>query len=140
MKLLPQFVRYIEACLTSPAWLGKFHFFFSASFLLAKESERCIFLGIFCNLLVQPSLKFKSRVGWLFCENNQKWPKTKHCFDTFNSSDTFDSSDSNKRFWQIFTNAEDWGQFTGENSGCTINLIQFCNIIFLMKSFKDKII
>ena len=26
-----------------------------------------------------------------FCEHNQNWPKTKHCFDTFDSSDTFDS-------------------------------------------------
>ena len=139
MKLL-QFVRYIEACVTSPEWLDKFHSFFSASFLLAKESETFIFLGIFCNLLVQSFLNFQSRVGWLFCENNQKWPKTKHCFDTFDTSDTFDSSDSNERFWQIFANAEDRGQFTGQNSGCTIKLIEFCNIIFLMRSFKDKII
>ena len=140
MKLLLQFVRYIEACVTSPDWLDKFHSFFSASFLLVKESERFIFLGIFCNLLVQSFLNFQSRVGWLFCENNQKWPKTKHCFDTFDISDTFDSSDSNERFWQIFANAEDRGQFTGQNSGCTIKLIEFCNIIFLMRSFKDKII
>ena len=47
MKLLPQFVRHIEAWMTSPDWLDKFHSFFSASFLLAKESERFIFLGIF---------------------------------------------------------------------------------------------
>ena len=106
MKLLLQFVRYIEACVTSPDWLDKFHSFFSASFLLAKESERFIFLGIFCNLLVQSFLNFQSRVGWLFCENNQKWPKAKHCFDNFDSSDTFDSRDSNKRFWQIFTNVK----------------------------------
>ena len=46
MKLLLQFVRYIEACVTSPDWLDKFHSLFSASFLLAKESERFIFLGI----------------------------------------------------------------------------------------------
>ena len=104
MKLLLQFVRYIEACVTSPYWLDKFHWLFSASFLLAKESERFIFLGIFCSLLVQPFLDFQSRVGWLFCKNNQKWPKTKRCFDTFDSSDAFDSSDSNERFWQIFTN------------------------------------
>ena len=106
MKVL-QFVRYIETCATSPDWLDKFHSFFSASFLLAKESERLIFLGIFCNLLVQLFLNFQSRVGWLFCENNQKWPKTKHCFDTFDTSDTFESSDSNERFRQIFANAED---------------------------------
>ena len=31
-------------------------------------------------------------------------------------------------------------QFTGENSGCTTKLIEFCNIAFLMRSFKDKII
>ena len=105
-KLLLQFVRYIEACVTSPDWLDKFHSFFSASFLLSKESERFIFLGIFCNLLVQSFLNFQSRVGWLFCENNQKWPKTKHCFNTFDTSDTFDSSDSNERFWQIFTNVK----------------------------------
>ena len=105
-KLLLQFVRYMETCVTSPDWLDKFHSFFSASFLLAKESERFIFLGIFCNLLVQSFLNFQSRVGWLFCENNQKWPKTKHCFDTFDTSDTFDSSDSNERFWQIFTNVK----------------------------------
>ena len=98
MKLLLQFVRYIEACVTSPDWLDKFHSFFSASFLLAKESERFIFLGIFCNLLVQSFLNFQSRVGWLFCENNQKWTKTKHCFDTFDSNDTFGSSESNERF------------------------------------------
>ena len=134
MKLLLQFVRYIEACVTSPDWLEKFHSFFSASFLLAKESERFIFLGIFCNLLVQSFLNFQSRDGWFFFENNQKWPKTKHCFDTFVSSDTFDSS-------EIFTNAEDRGHFTGENSGCTIKLIEFWNITFLMRrSFKDKII
>ena len=106
MKLLLQFVRYMEACVTSPDWLDKFHSFFSASFLLAKESERFIFLGIFCNLLVQSFLNFQSRVGWLFCENNQKWPKTKHCFDNFNSSDTFDSRNSNESFWQIFTNVK----------------------------------
>ena len=100
MKLLLQFVRYIEACVTSPDWLDKFHSFFSASFLLAKESETFIFLGIFCNLLVQSFLNFQSRVGWLFRENNQKWPKTKHCFDI---SDTFVSRDLNERFWQIFT-------------------------------------
>ena len=41
------------------------------------------FLGNFCNLLVQPFLNFQSGVVWLFCENNQKWPKTKCCFDTF---------------------------------------------------------
>ena len=98
MKLLLQFVRYIEACVTSPDWLDKFHSFFSASSLLAKESERFIFLGIFCKLLVQSFLNFQSRVGWLFCENNQKWPKTKHCFDNFDSSDTFDSRDSNESF------------------------------------------
>ena len=63
MKLLLQFVRYIEACVTSPDWLDKFHSFFSASFLLAKESETFIFLGIFCNLLVQSFLNFQSRVG-----------------------------------------------------------------------------
>ena len=103
MKLLLQFVRYIEACVTSPDSLDKFHSFFSASFLLAKESERFIFLGIFCNLLVRSFLSFQSRDGWLFCENNQKWPKTKHCFDNFDSSDTFDSRDSNERFWEIFT-------------------------------------
>ena len=139
MKLLLQFVRYIEACVTSPDWLDKFHSFFSASFLLAKESERFIFLGIFCNLLVQSFLNFQSRVGWLFCENSQKWPKTKDCFDTFDTSDTFDSSDSNRRFWQIFAKAEDRGQFTGENLGCTIKFIEFCNITFLMRSFNDKI-
>ena len=104
MKLLLQFVRYVKVCVTSRDWLDKFHSFFSASFLLATESERFIFLGTFCNLLVQI---FQSRVGWLFCENNQKWLKTKHCSDTFDSSDIFDSSDSNERFWQIFTNAED---------------------------------
>ena len=144
MKPLLQFVRYIEACVTSPDWLNKFDSFFSASFLLAKESERFIFLGIFCNLLVQSFLTFQSRVGWLFCENNQKWPKAKHkgvtSIDTFDISDTFDSNDSNERFWQIFANAEDSGQFIGENSGCIIKLIEFCNITFLMRSFKDKII
>ena len=62
MKVL-QFVRYIETCATSPDWLDKFHSFFSASFLLAKESERLIFLGIFCNLLVQSFLDFQSRFG-----------------------------------------------------------------------------
>ena len=103
MKLLLQFVRYIEAWVTSPDWLDKFHSFFSTSFLLAKKSERFIFLGIFCN---QSFLNFQIRVGRLFCENNQKWPKTKHCFDNFDSSDTFDSRDSNKRFWQIFTNVK----------------------------------
>ena len=138
MKLLLQFLRYIEACMTSLHWLDKFHSFFSASFFLAKESERFIFLGIFCNLLVQTFLNFQSRNGWLFCENNQKRPKTKHCLDTFDTSDTFDSSDSNEKF--LFANPEDRGQFTGENSGCTIKLIEFCNITFLMRSFKDKII
>ena len=98
MKLLLQFVRYIEACVTSPDWLDNFHSLFSASFLLAKESERFIFLGIFCNHLVQSVLNFQSRVGWLFYENNQKLPKAKGCFDTFDSSDTFDRSDSNERF------------------------------------------
>ena len=38
-------------------------FIFLASFLLAKENERFIFLGIFCNLLVQSFLNFQSRVG-----------------------------------------------------------------------------
>ena len=63
MKLILQFGRYIEACVTSPDWLDKFYSFFSASFLLAKESERLIFLGIFCNLLVQSFLNFQPRVG-----------------------------------------------------------------------------
>ena len=98
MKLLLQFVRYIEVCVTSPDWLNKFHSFFPASFGLVKESETFIFLGIFCNLSVQSFLNFQSRVSWLFCENNQKRPKTKHYFDAFDSSDTFDSSDSNERF------------------------------------------
>ena len=109
MKLLLQFVRYIEACVTSPDWLDKFHSFFSASFLLSKESETFIFLGIFCNLLVKSFLNFQSRVSWLFCENNQKWPKTKHCFDTFDTRDTFDSRDSDERFWQIFRKTKIWG-------------------------------
>ena len=78
--------------------------FFSVSFLLTKESEAFIFLGNFCNLLVQSFLNFQSKVGWLFCENNQKCPKIKRCFDTFDSSDTFESSDSNEMFWQISTN------------------------------------
>ena len=43
--------------------LDKFHSFFSAIFLFAKENERFIFLGIFCNLLVQSFLNFQSRVG-----------------------------------------------------------------------------
>ena len=43
-------------------------FIFSTSFLLSKESERFIFLGIFYNLLVQSFLNIQSRVGWL-------WPK-----------------------------------------------------------------
>ena len=81
----------MEACVTSPDWLNKFHSFFSASFLLAKESETFIFLGIFCNLLVQSFLNFQSRVGWLFRENNPKWPKVKLCFDIFDSNDTFDT-------------------------------------------------
>ena len=102
-RLLLQFVRYMKACMTSPDWLNKFHLFFAASFLLAKESEAFIFLGIFCNLLVQSFLNFQSRVGWLFFENKQKWPKTKHCFDNFDSSSTFDSRDLNERFWEIFT-------------------------------------
>ena len=66
MKLLLQFVRYIEACVISPDWLDKFHSFFLASFLLAKESERFIILGILCNLLVQSFLNFQSRNGWFF--------------------------------------------------------------------------
>ena len=141
MELLLQFERYIEACGTSSDWLDKFHSFFSASYFLAKESERFIFLGSFCNLfLVKSFFNFKSRADWLFCVNNQKWSKTKHCFDTFDSSDTFDSKDLNERFWQIFTNAGGRGQFTGENSGCTIKVIKFCNFTFLMRSFKDKII
>ena len=115
MRLLLQFVRYMEACATSPDRLNKFHSSFSASFLLAKESETFIFVSIFCNRLVQSFFNFQSRVGWLFCENNQKWPKTKHCFDNFDSSGTFDSCDSyNERFWQIFTKikirkAKIWG-------------------------------
>ena len=64
MKLLLQFVRYIEACVTSPDWLDKFHSFFSASFLLAEESETFIFLGIFCNLLVQSFLNFLIQSWW----------------------------------------------------------------------------
>ena len=56
MKLLLQFVRYIKACVTSPDRLDKFHSFFLASFLLAKENERFIFLGIFCNLIFNPEL------------------------------------------------------------------------------------
>ena len=84
-----------------------------------------LFFLVFFAILVQSFLNFQSRAGWLFCENNQKWPKTKHCFDTFDTSDTFDSSDSNERFWQIFANAEDRGLFTGENSDCTIKLIEF---------------
>ena len=93
----------MEACMTSPNWLNRFHSSFLASFLLAKESETFIFLGILCNLLVRSFLNFQSTVGWLFCENNQKWPKTKQCFDNFDSSDTFDKRDSNERFWQIST-------------------------------------
>ena len=109
MKLLLQFVRYIEACVASPDWLDKSHSFFFS--------------------------QFSFWVDWLFCENNQKWPKTKHCFHTFDTSDTFDSSD--------LTNIRKRrGQktFTGENTSCTIKLIEFCNIPFLMRSFKDKII
>ena len=60
MKVILQFLRYIEACVTSPDWLDKFHSFFSASFLLGKEGERLIFLGIFRNLLVQSFLNFQS--------------------------------------------------------------------------------
>ena len=33
----------------------------------------------FCKILVQSFLNFQSRVGWLFCKNNQKWPNTKRC-------------------------------------------------------------
>ena len=62
----------MEACVTSPDSLDKFHSFFSASFLLAKESETFIFLRIFCNPLVQSFLNFQSRVGCLFRENNLK--------------------------------------------------------------------
>ena len=47
--------------------IRQFLFIFSASFLLAKESETFLFLGIFCNLSVQSFLNFQSRVGWLFC-------------------------------------------------------------------------
>ena len=72
MKLLLQFVSYIEACVTSPDWLDKLHSFLSAIFLLVKESERFIFPGIFCNLLVQSFLNFQSKADLLFCENNQK--------------------------------------------------------------------
>ena len=66
MKLLLQFARYIEACVTSPDWLCKFHSFFSASFLLAKERERFILLGIFCNLLVQSFLNFNPELVGCF--------------------------------------------------------------------------
>ena len=60
----------MEACVTSPDWLDKFHSFFSASFLLAKESETFIFLGIFCNLLVQSFSNFQFRVGWLRADSS----------------------------------------------------------------------
>ena len=50
------------------------------------QRETFIFLGIFCNISVQSVLNFQSRVGWLFCENNQQWPTTKHCFDNFDST------------------------------------------------------
>ena len=45
-------------------------FIFSASFLLAKESERFIFLGIFCNLLVQSFSNFQFRVDWLRADSS----------------------------------------------------------------------
>ena len=83
MKLLLQFARYIEACVTSSDWLDKFHSFFSASLLLAKESERFIFLGIFCNLLVKSFFNFQSRVGWLFCEKKSEMTKGKILFRYF---------------------------------------------------------
>ena len=54
--------------MTSPDWLDKFHSFFQPVFFY---SERFIFLGIFCNFLVQSFLNFQSRICWLFCENNQ---------------------------------------------------------------------
>ena len=56
--------------------IRKLSLIFLASFL--KESET------FSWQLLQFFLNFQSRVGWLFSENNQKWPKTKRRFDTFN--------------------------------------------------------
>ena len=94
----------MEARVISPDWLDKFHSFFSASFVLAKESETFYFSWYFLQPFSPVIFEFSIQ-SWLFCENNQKWPKTKHCFDIFDSSDTFDSSDS-IRFWQIFTNVK----------------------------------
>ena len=83
-------------------WLIKqIPFIFSASFLLAKWN--IYFSWYFLQPFSPVIFDFQSRVGWLFCENNQKWPKAKHCFDNFASTDTFESRDSNERFWQIFT-------------------------------------
>ena len=50
-------MRYLEAYVTSPDWLNKFHSFFSASFLLAKESET-FFLVFFAT--------FQSSHFWIF--------------------------------------------------------------------------
>ena len=138
MKLLLQFVRYIEACVTSPDWLDKFHSFFSASFLLAKESERFIFLGIFCNLLVQSFLNFQSRVGWLFCENNQKWPKAKHYFDTFDTSDTFDSSDSMKGFEKYSQMQRTEDSSPGRIQAAPLSWLNFVTSYFSWEAWKIK--
>ena len=53
MKLLLQFVRYIEACMTSTDRLDKFHSFFSASFLLAKEKWKLLVKLLVFQPLVQ---------------------------------------------------------------------------------------
>ena len=110
--------------------------FSTFNLLLIGCSTLLTFMQPFSPVIFELSIQSWLVVLW----NNQKWPQTKRCFDTFDTSDTFDSSDSNERFWEIFANAEDRGQFTGENSGCAIKLIEFCNITFLMRSFKDQII
>ena len=61
------------------------------------------FLGNLWNLLFQPSFNFQPRVELLFCENNQKWPKTKRCFDTF---DMWNPVGRKKNFWPVMNSMQ----------------------------------
>ena len=66
-------------------FLSFIFFFYDIFFSLRKLKH---FFGNFCNLLLQSFLNFQPRVGWLLCEFNQKWPKTKSVISTLSIYET----------------------------------------------------
>ena len=60
---------------TSPDWLEKSLLFFSGSFFLSSGRWN-FFLATFFSLFALSFVCFQSRLGWVFCENNQKRPNT----------------------------------------------------------------